>query len=1082
MIFINKHFILGALLGILCLGSYGQEEGSVTPLLPDVIPPSPTAASIARYGELPVNYYTGGLSLSLPLHTAQGKSLAVPISLSYASSGCKVDAFASWVGDGWSANAGGVISRTMRGKEDERPGVGYWAMDDSIPDAFPDLNPFLQWNPSDARKRDLAEAAFDAQPDIFSYNFLNFSGKFFIAPDGSVHGMPAHRLKIEFDPLPSPSLAWFKVTTPDGNVFFFEDAESTQAESVCGGNSSFSIYNSSWYLSRIVSADRQDTVTFDYGTAQITHPISRSETDYQLATQTSGAGNCAVKSPVICHSIVNTEIRYLTDIHTLREHISFFSNGNRLDIANARILDSIVVERNGQKLKSFHFSHDYFQSHSGLSTFLWANGVMPNPHKRLRLDSFYEASASGEGMPSFEFRYNSQPIPPYGSFAMDHWGYYNGVNNTTLLPTQTLNGSTWAGANREPNPQYAVAGMLEEITYPTGGFVAFEYEGHDYGSPGIYPLGGMRLKKQIAGDGLNAANDMVKNYVYTDPANPQNSSGKILALPHYMHQVWELEVENFQSQSGLSMPYVARECLHWARSSSTQTNLNYTKGSPVGYAYVTEILGNNGEGGKTVMHFRTGSDPAVMIPPFTPSGSNDHKRGQLLSKAIYDADGNLVQKEENSFGESLAYKIGGAVCTYRKKHIILDPGYQEFFFEKFYMNSEWVFPTSTQVTQYDPISGAAFAQTTSFSYDNPSHFLPTRIVKEKSTGRLSVLKKKYVADYEPFVVVESGSSLTIADMLAKNMVETVMEEQSWEGPNVNSLSLIAGRVTVFANWSASPDPDKSIIKPYAVWMLETDAPIAESSFVPREHYNNTAETYWQLIPDYTQDGLVNDYVERARFRFGEQGNLLEQQLVGGNPTAYIWNKGGYLPLAKVGNAQADEIAFSSFEEEGEDEEGGFRIVHTNGSSNGWMNTPFTGENSFNLSGKKLTWTAPAGVSGDFVLSFWGKNGTFTISQTASSVSPQNGPNGWQYREFRFSLQANQSLEIYGTGLIDEVRLMPADALFESTYSFDTKERVTHIGSPEGQAQRFDYDSFNRLKYIIDVEGNFRQGLYYNYKK
>lgn len=1079
MLFNSKRIIFGVLLLLLYVGGYGQNEGSIDPLLPDVIPPSPTAASIARYGELPVNHYTGSLSLSIPLHTAQGKSLAVPISLNYSSSGCKVDALASWVGDGWAALAGGLISRTLRGMEDERPGVGYWAMDDSIPDAFPNQSDFLQWQPSDARKRDLAEGFYDAQPDIFSFNFLNYAGKFMITPEGKVHGMPANRLRVEFDPLPSPSLDWFRVTTPDGNVFFFEDVETTVSESVCGGSSSFNTYNSSWYLSKIISADRLDTVSFTYGTALIKHPINRSETDYQLIGSQSGVGHCTPKPPSICYSIVETEIKYLREIKTLRESIQFYSNGNRLDIDDSRMLDSIVVERNGLKWKSFHLVHDYFLTQTGLAASSWPSGGGIDRFKRLRLKSIFEASCTGAHLPAYTFDYNPKPIAPYGCFAMDHWGYFNGKANPHLRPTKILNGSTWYGANREVDVNFAVAGMLEKITYPTGGYVTFQYEGNDFGQ-GKQAVGGMRLKKQAVHDGSSGQNEIVKTYSYIDPANPQNSSGTILALPNYLYQVWELEVEYAQTGNGNSTPYVARECLHWARSSSSKANLAYTKGSPVGYAFVTEFWGKNGIGGKSVMKFRTGNDPAVMVPPFTPSGENDHKRGQMLAKWIYDAAGSLVQKEEFTYSDSLVYQMGGAVCAYRKKHVILDPGYQEFFFEKYFVNSEWVFPTAHRIVRYDPISQDSFAQQITFEYDNPSHFLPTRTFKTLSDGRVSMQKKKYAADYAPSVIMESVSQLTIGDLLAKNMVETVIEEQNWEGADLQNLSLITGKVNALSDFSNQTDPDKSNIKPYAVWVLEAEIPITKSAFSPREHFNAQSQQYEVLIPDFSFDNVANDYTKRAEFYFGEQGNLLEQKISGGASTSYIWNDGAYLPLAKVINASADEIAFTGFESVGNNQPGGFTIIHT-GNSGGWQQNAFAGQNSFQLSGKTLKWTAPSGSTNSYTLSFWTNGGTFNINKSNTSSS-QSGPNGWELKEYTFSLGAGQSVELTGSGIIDEVRLIPEDALLESSYSFDQRERVIHTAGPDAQAKAFEYDSFNRLKYIKDVEGNYRQSVMYFYKR
>src|SRR5436190_13227765 len=87
--------------------------------------PSPTAASLGKFGEIPVSYFTGVPNISIPLFTAKGKTLDLPISLSYNASGIKVEDIGGWVGAGWSLEAGGVITRTVRGIVDEQP-EGYF--------------------------------------------------------------------------------------------------------------------------------------------------------------------------------------------------------------------------------------------------------------------------------------------------------------------------------------------------------------------------------------------------------------------------------------------------------------------------------------------------------------------------------------------------------------------------------------------------------------------------------------------------------------------------------------------------------------------------------------------------------------------------------------------------------------------------------------------------------------------------------------------------------------------------------------------------------------------------------------------
>src|SRR4051794_33866554 len=81
---------------------------------------SPTASSLGKFVDVPVDYYTGVPQIGIPIYTVQSGSLKLPISLSYHASGLKVMEPASWVGAGWTLNAGGVITRTVMGQPDEK--------------------------------------------------------------------------------------------------------------------------------------------------------------------------------------------------------------------------------------------------------------------------------------------------------------------------------------------------------------------------------------------------------------------------------------------------------------------------------------------------------------------------------------------------------------------------------------------------------------------------------------------------------------------------------------------------------------------------------------------------------------------------------------------------------------------------------------------------------------------------------------------------------------------------------------------------------------------------------------------------
>ena len=100
--------------------SMGQNDD---PLVHNVISKgnvvSPDAASLGKYGEFPVNNYTGLPSISIPLYSVQSGEIGLPISINYHAGGIKVEEMASWVGLGWSLNAGGVITRSVRGIADD---------------------------------------------------------------------------------------------------------------------------------------------------------------------------------------------------------------------------------------------------------------------------------------------------------------------------------------------------------------------------------------------------------------------------------------------------------------------------------------------------------------------------------------------------------------------------------------------------------------------------------------------------------------------------------------------------------------------------------------------------------------------------------------------------------------------------------------------------------------------------------------------------------------------------------------------------------------------------------------------------
>jgi hypothetical protein len=126
------------------------------------------------------------------------------------------------------------------------------------------------------------------------------------------------------------------------------------------------------------------------------------------------------------------------------------------------------------------------------------NGSFLENSKRLFLASLVSLSAGDDELNRYRFDYyNTAGLPNRFSYAQDYWGYFNGKAANTDLVTNDLskyNSDNYpnspfsadyirtafsdAGGNKDADPAFSKNGMLQKITYPTGGYSTLDYEGH----------------------------------------------------------------------------------------------------------------------------------------------------------------------------------------------------------------------------------------------------------------------------------------------------------------------------------------------------------------------------------------------------------------------------------------------------------------------------------------------------------------------------------------------------------------------------------------------------------------------------
>ena len=91
---------------------------SFSQTLDEIVPVSPNVSSLETFGNTPVGSYTGVPDIQIPIYDIVVDNVTIPIKLQYHPGNVKKESVASWVGLGWSLNAGGLIGHTINGLDD----------------------------------------------------------------------------------------------------------------------------------------------------------------------------------------------------------------------------------------------------------------------------------------------------------------------------------------------------------------------------------------------------------------------------------------------------------------------------------------------------------------------------------------------------------------------------------------------------------------------------------------------------------------------------------------------------------------------------------------------------------------------------------------------------------------------------------------------------------------------------------------------------------------------------------------------------------------------------------------------------
>ncbi|MBB6272988.1 YD repeat-containing protein [Pedobacter cryoconitis] len=458
-------------------------KGQQSVKTPDILPPSPSSFALTKYGGINLGLQTGTVQYNIPIYTLNARKLSLNVGLFYSTNGLKVDEIASRTGMSWQLNAGGVITRTVYDRPDENSTRLYppasFAHNQELYNFLESATNIPSGSPTNG---------VDIAPDIFSFNFNGYSGKFIIENDVIVQ-LTKTAVKIEIYKAGKNEFdGKFKITTPDGVVYYFGGANSTESSynlsigENCGKGYSAPIENA-WYLTKMVHPEG-DNITFSYkALTTYTYPASISQS---MTRSVIGVQRCGSKpGPEVegndsdCENLISTNVVQLSKISTSSNNYIQFNYMSRQDLVSDNLLESIGIFEAGDTssyLKHFDFNYEYATATLFKNKYSFDNKML---NIRPFLVSLVESGKQVSNKNTYKFDYNDASVlPPRLSYAQDHFGYFNGKNNSGLIPYPIKSLATFfpgANADRASYFEFAKAGTLKKITYPTGGYDSIAY-------------------------------------------------------------------------------------------------------------------------------------------------------------------------------------------------------------------------------------------------------------------------------------------------------------------------------------------------------------------------------------------------------------------------------------------------------------------------------------------------------------------------------------------------------------------------------------------------------------------------------
>lgn len=1081
-------------------------EGSA--IKPTIFSNSPQAASMGAYGGETVNMFTGQPDINIGLYTVSVGDYKFPISLNYNLSSVRPDEHPGFMGLGWNLVCNGVITRNVKGGVDEvvisgvSPNNKYSYYDNYATLDRSDWasSEFLNELVSKMRViSPIGDGIAYPAPDEFNFSVNGISGSFYKNhkgawvvsssnyPDLKITDELTQDYKIEVDGYTVPGgdrgfaktfiikriIYGFTIVDANGIKYVFgkepNSIDFSAPASETYDNNRPNFVAKAWYLTKIVLPTNEKiefTYSFDH------QPIFKLYKNLEAVNHrvNSGALETAYGTAAPTYSLTRDFYVYPSKITTSDLEIDFKlvrSNDLDYDFTNAPWEE--YDSDHGEFFREYYKNtKHWYQLQSMNVKSLLTNepiyelypGFAENePNSRLFLKSLY-----GFGRYHY-FEYNENPLPPYASEKIDHWGFYNNLSYS--LPYTYANLKNEYPLSRKPaaDENIAQAGVLKKIKYPTGGSSTFFYEPHNFSKyvKGDLPsanfavvqtaneqAGGLRVRK-IVSDPEDGNTPVTREYFYVnDYINGDlNSSGVLAGKPTYF--------EEGTDGSGFSF---------FKLKSSAILQQNYTGGSHITYSKIyqkdadggiSEFVFSNHDNGfgdkaakKYQFNFLTTAEEQGNLLNKLSFNSLGHERGKLLISKKYRSDHKILEKTEFRYDDnparyddlirSIDFKseMFGRVIQHG-----MFPLYEGFLtvdrISAYNIYSYHPYLKNKTTVKYALSAVDSIKVVEDYTYNNEiSHQLRT-VTSINSNDQVQKVEYKYPTDYP-------GSSV-YQGMANNNIISPVIEQSESVGNELIKLTKsnyvdVSGNNTLYVQKS-----------------------------IQIQNGNGSLDTIYKFN------------------RHDSYGNLLEQEQPNGSKTCYIWGYDNKYPVAEVKNASLGQFAFSNFEEiidEGDPVQS--NLILGDLMNNLTTNTSKTGKRSLVFPDGYSITTANKMPPGKYIVSYWSKGGYLSYAEGSNTgfSTHYSSNDGWVYTEDRITLLTTDNLIIYGsqeggTIHVDDLRVYPENAQM-TTYTYDPLIGITSQTDPKSQITYYQYDGFKRLKEVKDQKGKIIKNYDYQYRQ